>query len=77
MTSAVSTMTDIDNASGTEGTRTNTMAFMPPVITAHLMPRPDPVVEKQSAEDWFKIFRTVADSFISIYRTAGQENVGQ
>ena len=53
------------------------MMFSPPVITASMMPRPDPSVERQSAEEWFRIFRTVAESLIGIYRTAGQEIVGQ
>ena len=54
-----------------------TMMFTPPVITASMMPRPDPSVERQSAEEWVKIFRTVAESLINIYRAAGQEIVGQ
>ena len=54
-----------------------TMNFSPPVISANMMPRPDPCIEKQSAEEWFRIFRTVADSLISIYAMAGQEIVGQ
>ena len=53
------------------------MTFAPPVITANMMPVPNPSVEKQSAEDWFKIFSSVADNLISIYRTANQEVVGQ
>ena len=54
-----------------------TMSFTPPVITANMMPVPNPSVEKQSAEDWFKIFTSVADNLIAIYRTANQEVVGQ
>ena len=53
------------------------MNFSPPVITAQMMPRPDPSIEKQSAEEWFRVFKTVADSLISIYAVAGQEAVGQ
>ena len=53
------------------------MTFTPPVISAALMPRPDPTVENQSAEDWFKIFKIVAESLIAIYTAAGQEIVGQ
>ena len=53
------------------------MNFSPPVITAQMMPRPDPSIEKQSAEEWFRVFKTVADSLISIYAVAGQEVVGQ
>ena len=56
---------------------TATMTFAPPVITANMMPVPNPSVEKQSAEDWFKIFSSVADNLIAIYRTANQEVVGQ
>ena len=33
-----------------------TMMFTPPAITASMMPRPDPSVERQSAEEWVKIF---------------------
>ena len=58
-------------------TTVNTMSFAPPVITANMMPVPNPAVEKQSAEDWFKIFTSVADNLIAIYRTANQEVVGQ
>lgn len=53
------------------------MSFAAPVITANMMPRPDPSVDRQSAEDWFKIFHAIADSLISIYRSTGQEAVGQ
>ena len=41
------------------------------------MPKPHASVEKQSTEDWFKVFSNVAESLIAIYRTAGQEIVGQ
>ena len=40
------------------------------------MPRPDNI-SKQSAEEWFRIFRAVADGLITIYRNAGQVIVGQ
>ena len=63
--------------SGLTTTVTQTMAFSPPVITASMMPRPDPSIERQSAEDWMIIFKAVADSLIGIYRTAGQEAVGE
>ena len=53
-----------------------TMMFAPPAITAALLPRPD-TINNQSAEEWFKIFRAVADNLIEIYRNAGQEIVGQ
>lgn len=53
------------------------ISFAPPIITANMLPKPHTSVEKQSAEDWFKIFYTVADSLIGIYRTANQEVVGQ
>ena len=53
------------------------MNFSPPVITAQMMPRPDPSIEKQSAEEWFRVFKTVADRLISIYAVAGQKAVGQ
>ena len=53
------------------------MNFSPTVITSQMMPRPDPSIEKQSAEERFRVFKTVADSLISIYAIAGQEAVGQ
>ena len=55
----------------------STMMFTPPVITTSMMPRPHLSVERQSAEEWVKIFRIVAESFINIYRAAGQDIVGQ
>ena len=61
----------------TTPTVTQAMAYSPPVITASMMPRPDPSIEIQSAEDWMLIFNAVAESLISIYRTVGQEAVGQ
>ena len=53
-----------------------TMMFAPPAITAALLPRPDDI-QKQSAEEWFKVFKAVADGLIEIYKSAGQEIVGQ
>ena len=54
-----------------------TMMFTHPVITASMMPTPEPIVERQSADEWVKIFRTVAESLINIYCVAGQVIVGQ
>ena len=54
-----------------------TMMFTPPVITASMMPTPEPIVERQSADEWVKIFRTVTESLINIYCVAGQVIVGQ
>ena len=76
-------MTDNGNGGNGEGgvqpvaVATPTMTFPPPVITANMMPKPHASVEKQSTEDWFKVFSNVAESLIEIYRTAGQEVVGQ
>ena len=53
------------------------ISFAPPIITANMLPRPNPSVEKQSPEDWFKVFATVAENLVAIYRTANQEIVGQ
>ena len=53
-----------------------TMMFAPPPITAAILPRPD-TPQKQSAEEWFRVFRAVAENLIVIYRNAGQEVVGQ
>ena len=52
------------------------MMFAPPAITAAILPRPD-TPQKQSAEEWFRVFRAVAENLIEIYRNAGQEVVGQ
>ena len=48
------------------------MTLAPPV-----MPRPDVSIEKQSAEEWFRVFKMVADSLIGIYTAANQSIVGQ
>ena len=56
---------------------TQTITFAPPVITANMLPKPNPSVTQQSAEDWFKIFASVAENLVAIYRTANQEVVGQ
>ena len=61
----------------TAPTTTAPITFPPPIITANMMPKPHASVEKQSTEDWFKVFSNVAESLIAIYRTAGQEVVGQ
>ena len=61
----------------TTGTAQATMTFAPPIITASMMPQPLPSVGKQSAEEWFKIFKSMAESIISIYRSANQEIIGQ
>ena len=70
---------DNDSKSG-EATNTMTqmptMMFAPPAITAALLPRPD-TPQKQSAEEWFRVFRAVAENLIAIYKSAGQEVVGQ
>ena len=42
-----------------------------------MLPKPNPSIDKQSPEDWFKVFASVANNLIDIYRTAGQEVVGQ
>ena len=52
------------------------LSFPPPVITAAMLPRPDPSM-KQSVEEWFTIFKAVADNLIEIYKSANQEVVGQ
>ena len=62
---------------GSAATTTPIINFNPPIITAAMMPQPDPSIEKQSAEKWFKIFYIVADSLIGIYRTAEQEVADQ
>jgi hypothetical protein len=54
-----------------------TLSFAPPTITANMLPRPNPSIEKQSTEDWFNLYSSVANSLIAIYRTANQEIVGQ
>ena len=59
------------------GLQPTTILFAPPTITANMLPKPNPSVEKQSTEDWFKVFYSVAESLIGIYRTANQEIVGQ
>ena len=56
---------DDDSPPDPVATTTTTMSFAPPVITANMMPVPNPAVEKQSAEDWFKIFTSVADNLIA------------
>ena len=53
------------------------LSFQPPIITANMLPKPNPSPDKQSPEDWFKLFSSVAESFIAIYREAHQEVVGQ
>ena len=52
------------------------MFFSPPVITAAMFPRAD-TVQKQTAEEWFKLFKAVAENLIQIYKLADQEVVGQ
>ena len=64
-------------AQQTPAVATMPMMFAPPVITANMMPQPNASVEKQSAEEWFKVFKVVADSLISIYEHANQGVVGQ
>ena len=53
------------------------MTFNSPINTANIMPCPDPLVKRQSAEEWFSRFRTATDNLISIYRVARQEIVGK
>ena len=65
-------MSETDNAP-----QAVTMTFAPPIITANMMPHPDVSVDKQSAEEWFKVFKEVADSLIGIYTAANQGVVGQ
>ena len=48
-----------------------------PVITLSMLPRPDPDPARQSAEDWFKLFKAVAGELVKLYRSVGQEIIGQ
>ena len=48
-----------------------------PVITPAMLPRPDQDPARQSAEDWFKLFKAVADGLVQLYCSVGQEIIGQ
>ena len=49
----------------------------PPPISIGMLPPINQSVEKQSPQDWMDLFVNVAESFIELYRMAGQEIVGQ
>ena len=50
-----------------------------PVITPAMLPKPDPDPARQSAEDWFKLFKAVAGhgGLVQLYCSVGQEIIGQ
>ena len=47
------------------------------MITPAMLPRPDQDPARQSAEDWFKLFKTVAGGLVQLYCSVGQEIIGQ
>ena len=44
-----------------------------PVITPAMLPRPDPDPARQSAEEWFKLFKEIAGGLVQLYCKVGQE----
>ena len=42
-----------------------------------MLPRPDPDPARQSAEDWFKLFKAAAGGLVQLYCSVGQEIIGQ
>ena len=45
--------------------------------TPEMLPRPDPDLARQSAKDWFKLFKAVAGGLEQLYCSIGQEIIGQ
>ena len=48
-----------------------------PVITLAKLPGPDPDPARQSAEDWFKLFKAVAGELVQLHCSVGQEIIGK